>query len=92
MVLLGMTRPNLALVRSAEPCTSSLSTPDRDTDESQQACTSSNALFAAQPADLHFNLVEADDSPGQFSVFLPDYLTEYVSYLLGIRHVKYARQ
>jgi hypothetical protein len=87
MVLLGMTPPNLAHVRPAEPCTSSLGAPDRDTDESQQACTSSNALFGAQPADLHFDLVEADDSPEPFSVFLPDFLTEYVSYLFMIRHV-----
>jgi hypothetical protein len=76
MVLSGMTPSNLAHVRPVEPCTSSLGAPDRDTDESQQACTSSNALFGAQPTDLHFDRVEADDSPEPFSVFSPDFLTE----------------
>jgi hypothetical protein len=58
---------------STEARPASLAAPDADTDESLPMCSSSDALFDAQP-----DRVDANHSPDSFSAYVPNLLTEFV--------------
>jgi hypothetical protein len=79
-----MSSSNSAHLWSIEAHTASADSSNPDTDESWRICTSSNALFRAQPADFHSDLVDANDSPDSFSACVPNLLTEFVFFLFGV--------
>jgi hypothetical protein len=73
-----MSPANFSHAWFTEAYPASLAAPDAVTDESWQICSSSIALFHAQPSHFQVGRVDDDNSSDVFSTCVPNILTEFV--------------